>query len=244
MSRLADLQRLYRLLGRQEIKCGGPQPLSSLVRRVVPPRGVYFFFEAGESRSESGEGSRVVRVGTHGLGLGSRSTLAQRLSQHRGRRSGGGNHRGSIFRLLVGQALMASGAVSQCASWGTKSDAGKAAAALGSSLDEIKAGEAPVESAVSGHIGAMRVVWVELGDEPGPSSLRGFVERHAIGLLSNRDRTPLDAASPSWLGHHSDRPLVRSSGLWNQNHVEQAYDASFLDCLERLLVEGTDAEVR
>ena len=71
-----------------------------------PRRGVYFFFENGEPRSGTGAGPRVVRVGAHGLKNGARSTLWGRLSQHRGSsRSGLGNHRGSIFRLLVGVAL-------------------------------------------------------------------------------------------------------------------------------------------
>ena len=47
-----------------------------------------------------------MRVGTHGLKSGSRSTLWAPLSQHRGTaRSSDGNHRGAIFRGLVGIAL-------------------------------------------------------------------------------------------------------------------------------------------
>ena len=38
-----------------------------------------------------------------------------------------------------------------------------------------------------------------------------------------------DAPSEQWLGTHSDRPLVRASGLWNNNHVEEHYGAGFLD---------------
>ena len=70
-----------------------------------PQRGLYFFCEAGEERSGTGTGMRVVRVGTHGLKAGSRNTLWGRLSQHRGTSRGSGNHRGSIFRLLLGIAL-------------------------------------------------------------------------------------------------------------------------------------------
>jgi hypothetical protein len=62
---------------------------------VWPKRGVYFFFETGESRSDSGSGPRVVRVGTHALREGSRAKLWTRLSQHQGTiTTGGGNHRG------------------------------------------------------------------------------------------------------------------------------------------------------
>jgi hypothetical protein len=69
-------------------------------------RGVYFFFEGGELRSQSGSGGLVVRIGTHAVSVGSKSTLWGRLAQHRGSLSGNGNHRGSIFRLWVGSALL------------------------------------------------------------------------------------------------------------------------------------------
>jgi hypothetical protein len=95
--------------------------------------------------------------------------------------------------------------------------------------------EAPVEQAVSSYIAAMPFLWLDIDDEPRPSSMRGSIERNAIALLSNHEHAPLDPASPGWLGHCSQRPRVRSSGLWNQQHVEQVYDPMFLDTLERLI---------
>jgi hypothetical protein len=53
--------------------------------------------------------------------------------------------------------------------------------------------------------------------------------------LSNFNRPVLDAPSKAWLGHHSNRERVKKSGLWNQNHVEEAYEAVFLDILDRLV---------
>ena len=76
-------------------------------------RHLYFFMEEGERRTDTGNGLRIVRVGTHALKAGSRTALWHRLSQHKGQeRSGGGNHRGSIFRLLVGSTLMKPGGMS------------------------------------------------------------------------------------------------------------------------------------
>src|SRR5690606_41344613 len=103
MSRRSDLDRLYRILEDLAQRIGGPYRLDDpRVRRLVPTRGVYFFFEPGEFR-EDGQTPRVVRVGTHAVSTGSRTTLWQRLAAHRGRTGGrhpgGGNHRGSIFRL-------------------------------------------------------------------------------------------------------------------------------------------------
>jgi hypothetical protein len=39
------------------------------------------------------------------------------------------------------------------------------------------------------------------------------------------------------LGCNSDRKRIRNSGLWNQNHVEEAYDPAFLDTLDQLASE-------
>ncbi len=69
-------------------------------------RCLLFLGKLGEERRESGEGLRVVRVGTHLIKNGGSNTkLWERLKAHKGTKSGSGNHRGSVFRLLVGQAL-------------------------------------------------------------------------------------------------------------------------------------------
>lgn len=181
--------------------------------------------EEGENRSESGPGRRVVRVGTHALKLGSNTTLWNRLSQHKGQsQSGGGNHRGSIFRLIVGTALVERGE-HQCPTWGHGSTASR----------QIREGERQLECAVSDVIGDMPFLWLAIEDEPGPASLRGYIERNSIALLSNFDKEPIDRASDGWLGHACNRERVRRSGLWNQNHVEEGYDRRFLDVLTELI---------
>ena len=93
-----------------------------------------------------------------------------------------------------------------------------------------------MESVVSTYIGRMTVLWLEINDAPGPSSKRGFIERNSIALLSNFRRPhKLDPPSPGWLGSHSDRERVRLSGLWNNNHVDEAYDPRFFADFEDLL---------
>ena len=207
--------------------------LSSCTGRMTwPQRGVYFFFESGEERSDSGTGFRVVRVGTHALTSGSSTTLWNRLSQHRGSvRSGRGNHRGSIFRLIVGAALMQRELGYAADSW-----------CLGSSADsDTRARELQHEKRVSAYLGAMRLLWIDIGDAPGGQSLRGVVERNAVAMLSNYCRHPIDRLSQNGLGHSSDREKVRKSGLWNQNHVDEGYDPSFLGILERLISATGDS---
>ena len=98
-AKLRDLTRFYVILDRLEQGVGGARRLSSSDGRMDwPTRGVYFFFEPGEVRTDSGDGPRVVRVGTHALTTRSRTTLWNRLSNHRGTAgTGGGNHRGPSF---------------------------------------------------------------------------------------------------------------------------------------------------
>jgi hypothetical protein len=97
------------------------------------------------------------------------------------------------------------------------------------------ASESSPEKAVSHYIGAMTFIWLEVNDEPGPDSLRGVIERNAIAMLSNHEREWLDPPSERWLGHFSDRPFVRGSGLWNQRHVEKCHDPGFINHLEKLI---------
>ncbi len=196
-----------------------------------PKRGIYFFQEPGESRTDTGDGRRIVRIGTHALKAGSGTKLFTRLSQHNGQaRSGGGNHRGSIFRLIVGTALIEKDG-HDYPSWGQGSSAPR----------EVREGELPLERAVSSVVGGMPFLWLAIEDEPGPASLRGYIERNSIALLSNYSKEPLDPPSCTWLGNFCNRDRVRASGLWNSNHVDQAYEPTFLDTLARLIdrMEGS-----
>jgi hypothetical protein len=192
-----------------------------------PERGIYFFREDGENRSDTGKGPRVVRVGTHALTASSRTQLWDRLSQHKGvEKTGGGNHRGSIFRLIVGTALIWKHGY-ESASWGDGSTA-KA---------DIRKREKYFEIKVSKVIRAMPFLWLTIDDKAGPMCLRGYIERNAIALLSNFDKKAVDPPSTGWLGRYCNREKVRKSGLWNQNHVEESYDRTFLDTMEKLITD-------
>jgi len=175
---------------------------------------------------------RVVRVGTHALKRGSQTTLWDRLRTHRGplngERAGGGNHRGSIFRLHVGTAILRKeGLEEQYLTWGVGSSAKR----------EIRDLEYSVEKKVSQHIRSMPFLWLEVNDAPSSRSERAYIERNSIALLSNYGKlgtaSAIDPPSKSWLGHYCKNRMVRESELWNVDHVtEKNVDSEFLDKLE------------
>lgn len=227
MQRRFDLDTFYGLLAELESRSGGRRLLGECHGRMNwPERGVYVFFEPGETRDCDPSTPRVVRVGTHALTSKSRTTLWNRVSQHRGTvRPYGGHHRGSIFRLLLGDAMMTRDPVLKIESWGQMSSAPR----------EIREAERHHEALVSQYIGAMTLLFVSVPDASGPQSARGIIERNAIALLSHYRGAPENQPSANWLGHFSGRERVRRSGLWNNNHVDETYDPAFLGVFETLV---------
>jgi hypothetical protein len=229
MSRADDTTRFYELLDTLAKRTSGPRQLHECTSRSGwPSHGVYFFFEPGETRRDS-DAPRCVRVGTHALRPTSRTTLWKRLSQHRGqvggRNPGTGNHRGSVFRQHVGTALLASHSypVETLHSW--------LAAKPSEPFREV---EFEVERAVSNYIGRMPVLWLEVPTRTDGSSDRGIIEVNAIALLSRRVGGA-DAPSSGWLGQWANSEKVRTSGIWNVNHVDESYDPGFLDVFDSFI---------
>ena len=97
-SRLEDIKRFYEILDELRERIGGPKTLAETLRAAdFPDTGVYFFFEPGEVRDNSGSGMRVVRVGIGGEG---NSLLVDRLRLHKS-----SNIAGSSFRKAIHDAL-------------------------------------------------------------------------------------------------------------------------------------------
>jgi hypothetical protein len=229
VNRHEDLDRFYRIIATLREKCRGFRYLKDCTQRSGwPGRGVYFFFEDHEFR-EDGNTLRIVRVGTHAVSTDSRTTLWNRLHTHKGSSTGGGNHRGSIFRKRIGEALLRVRDYSPeiVGSWG-----------VGNSAPKItRLSEIPLERDVSAIIGSMPFLWVEVADTPGAASDRAYLERNCIALLSNYDKEPIDRPSESWLGLRSPQETIRKSGLWNTNYVIDDYTHVFLDVLEKYAQE-------
>jgi len=226
MSRHDDLDRLYRLLDRIEDRVGGKQRLADCDGYMDwPDRGVYFFFASDEYRTDTDQ-LRLTRVGTHAVSEGSGTTLWNRLRTHRGALSGtyegGGNHRGSVFRERVGEALVERHDLhDEYPEWGDGSSAGR----------DLRLEELEMELRVSDYVRKLPFLWVSVDDAPGRESDRSYLERNAIALMSNYGKEPIDPRSNEWLGNESPSQKIRKSGLWNINHVDESYDPAFLNRL-------------
>lgn len=192
-------------------------------RQAWPQRGVYFLLDA-QVPAANGRMPRVIRVGTHAVSDGSKTTLWDRISTHRGTSIGGGSHRSSIFRLHVGRALIARTPAlldKGGKSWGLGQSAPK----------EVRVNEQHIEAAVSTTLGAMRILWVDVPDEASATSLRSYIERNSIALLSRHGL--LSSYAPQrWLGRYSPEWKIAASGLWNLNHVFSKVDLGFINVFE------------
>ena len=212
-----DLDVVYGLVDRL-----AAVPLRDAIHGLVPPSGVYLFFEAEERRLRDLSKLRLVRVGTHGVANGSKASLRDRLRTHFGTGLGGGNHRSSIFRLHVGRSLMRRGLAPDLSSWGCPSPP---------SGSRTLHAEAEVERLVSRYLGDFLVAFIEVPGVAEKTNDRAYLEQSLIALLSNAF-SPLDPPAHQWLGSWSDKSEIRRSGLWNVNHTAQRYDRRFLALLE------------
>jgi len=204
-----NIDKFYKLLEKVEEKFPR-QSLDKLSSIKLPEKGVYFFFENGEYRNNT-TNNRVVRVGTHAAVAKSNATLYDRLYNHKGSIDLTGNHRGSVFRKLIGFSLINSNKL-DFKHWGDKSKKGD---------KKIKEEEKPLEIAVSKYIYSLTFIVLEV---PGPSlkdNDRALIEENSIALLSNYFESTIDQHSSDWLGLFSGDKKVISSGLWNNKHVDQ-----------------------
>jgi hypothetical protein len=212
-NRFRDIDNLYHFLDHLYVKLGGTRQLSNCDGRMNwPRRGIYFFFENGEFRAD-GKRQRVVRVGTHALNAGDKSTLWGRLRTHRGTLGGkypqGGNHRCSVFRKLIGSALIEREGIKNQSMWSE----GK------STSPPIREIEHPLEIKVSEYVRRMPFLWLAVEDGPNQSNNRGIIERGTISLLSNLNgKETGDPASENLLGSCCPNS---ARGLWNSNFTRE-----------------------
>ena len=221
LDRVADLDTFYKLIDKLYHGLNSGFKLKETNGSYSwPDKGVYLFFENGEFRKTSPFIQRVVRVGTHAVSEGSKSSLWNRLRTHRGGLNLQGNHRGSIFRLHVGKSLISKYNLNY-PTWGIGQTANK----------KVKASEIELEKKVSQIIGNMNILWLSINDQASKKSDRSFIEKNSIGLLSCFTRK-IDTSGKEWLGNFNPNKAVSGSSLWNINYVDSDYDPRFLEILD------------
>lgn len=226
--RCRDLKQLYKMISEAR-GSGRTFLLSDLRNQKLPTRGVYIFVDLNE-RNFNGTPGRIVRIGTHAVSEGAKSTLKSRLRHHLGLGDGTGNHRGSIFRLHVGRALLEKdGMRDQLQSWGDGQNA----------PSEVRALERKHEMRVSEYLRALEVYVLEIDDVPNKDSLRAAVERQLIALCSE-ELHPIDRASENWLGRYSPMQSIVKSGLWNLRDVGRIYEPSSVGSVDDICSRGID----
>jgi hypothetical protein len=209
--RIRDMRKLYTLIDVVR-RHGGTFKLRELSRRKLPLRGVYVFLDSNE-QNFLGYGPRIVRIGTHAVSIGSKSSLKGRLRNHLGLSSGSGNHRGSVFRLHVGRAMLAAErSPTSLLSWGVGQDTDAG----------TRAAEEQHERRVSEYLRDLEVFIIPIEDPPAKDSLRAFVERQLIALCSE-GLQPIDTPHFKWLGLKSPQDLSSRTGLWNLRDVGRQY---------------------
>ena len=219
---LNDIRRLYDLLFYLSDSTGGVRRICDCNGKMYwPQRGVYFVVDFGEQNLILHGRPRIVRIGTHAVSRDSKSTLWNRIKTHKGTDSGSGNHRGSIFRLHVGNAIIKQQGII-CNTWGVGQNASKA----------VRSEEIELEKQVSKYIGNLGIIVLDVDDEPSANSIRSFVEKNSISLLSSINSS-FNFPMIDWLGNYSNREEIRKSALWNINYVNSTYDESLLDVVER-----------
>lgn len=186
----------------------------------LPHDGMYLLFEKGE-KAHGGE--RVVRVGTH-TGVGQ---LRSRLRQHFVVE----NKDRSIFRKNIGRALLNKRSDAYASVWELDMTAAAARKQNGHKLDQAK--QLRVERAVTKYLQtnfSFAVVHI-------PSKAKRLqLESRVISTLSHCDKC---VGSAAWLGQHSPKEKIRTSGLWLVNELYKtplsAKELVYLQGLKKLV---------
>lgn len=183
----------------------------------IPTNGLYFLFEAGETGHE---GDRLVRIGSH-TGNGN---LAARLREHMTQ-----NKDRSIFRKNIGRALLARNRDPYLDVWEldlTKREDRNRYAPL---VNLTKQNE--VEQSVSDYVAQHMSVSVIATPN---RDLALLLERLCIATVSLCQNC---CASSAWLGRFSPKQKIRTSGLWQVQHLSgQPLSAADLHMVEELAV--------
>lgn len=235
------LDHFYTKLGELNDRIDGPYHLNDCNGQMNwPERGIYIFFDPDSNLDvDPPETWSISRIGTVGVSEGSSNSLWKRLRQHRGNTrgqyAGGGNHRGSIFRHHVGQALIeAEDLHDEYPYWDTSLHKD-----IPLETSTLREQEHPLEVRVSDYIRSLPFLVIDVPGTPSKTSARARLEKNLIGLVSQRRRSTPSLMRDGWLGHENPAPEIHRTGLWNIHHVTALYDGSIVSDIDTY-IQQTD----
>ena len=197
--------------------------------------GVYFFFEDGEKRRTGAD--RVVRVGTHGVDRRSTATLEDRLQRHRCGEYGKNGLYSSVFFCLIASALYNKdemnnnskyklNSITDQNAWNTENYVDESDKTNKADQNKIQKYQSLTSDYLKKH---MTFTFIQVECEASSTNDRAVIERGAIALLSNINRSDSgcdDQPSVGWLGRRAVtapghfRGTIQDSGLWNSHYVK------------------------
>lgn len=156
----------------------------------LPDNGIYFFYEEGEyCKINSKVMERIVRIGTHK----SDNRFRDRIRNHYR-----GNKNSSVFRTHIGSAIITKNRLKNI-------DINEWMKHMTPTNNDI---ERIIDDTFKKNF-KFRCISVQTKNE------RLNLEEKLIATLSHYNFTPSD----NWLGHFAERKEIRSSGLWNVQHI-------------------------
>ena len=171
-------------------------------KREIPKNGIYIIFEQGEKYLEF---DRIVRVGTHT----GKNQLYSRLNQHFIKE----NKNRSIFRKNIGRCFLNRENNSYLSIWNIDTTSAEKRK-MNSHLVNVEF-ERQIESLISKYIQGNLSFCVFRMDN---REQRLFWEsKIASTLAQSCELRP----SSGWLGNHSPKEKIRTSGLWQEKGLDE-----------------------
>jgi hypothetical protein len=222
LDRQSAIESLYECFGRLGNE-SGLLALREALTGNLPNQGVYFFFDPCEPTRFSSRVPRLVRIGTHGVSSGSKATLRDRLRTHFGTMDGYGNHRASVFRQHIGEALIRRDNLrEQFPNWGRGQNVERS----------ISDAEKELERKVSEYISRLQICCIEVSDKPTKHSARSKIERLSIALFTE-GLVPVESPTKEWLGLHSAHDAIARTGLWNVRDAGSKADFEIVNMISK-----------
>lgn len=192
----------------------------------IPKNGIYVLFEDGELAHGT---NRIVRIGTHTGNNQLRSRLKQHfLNENKDR---------SIFRKNIGRCLLNRDGDPFLEFWELDLTSHAAKTRHAAKIDFKK--QKDIEKRVSDYIqGHLRFVAFEVRDKDKRLDLESK-------LISTVSRCETCGPSATWLGRHSPKLKIASSGLWQVNELGKTpLSVEELQDLRQLLDDKSGSDTR